>query len=318
MSIEDFRKEYHRQICENIIRIRLIKGEEVPNFADKDSHTSVRNAQGVVARLGFPKIIVTSGKRGDVEEVETESTEMLEELIGEGISGKPGKEVREQTAGGLFERITKDFLEKSFTLLQHVRPGEWLYKINSKISSFEQYSHLAEIAEAIKGNKTLTSTLGGNYIITPDIVIARLPIPDAEINKFQEVVSRDEQTALYSPFRSENSKKPLPILHASISCKWTLRSDRSQNARTEALNLIRNRKGNLPHVVAVTAEPYLNRLASLTLGTGDLDCVYHFALRELKETIETTNIESEVDFLHMMIEGKRLRDISDLPFDLAV
>jgi hypothetical protein len=74
----------------------------------------------------------------------------------------------------------------------------------------------------------------------------------------------------------------------------------------------------LPHVVAVTAEPYLNRLASLTLGTGDLDCVYHFALRELKETIKETNIESEVDLLDMMIEGKRLRDISDLPFDLAV
>ena len=45
---------------------------------------------------------------------------------------------------------------------------------------------------------------------------------------------------------------------------------RSQNTRTEDLNLIRNRKGRLPHVVAVTAEPLPMRIASLALGTGDL------------------------------------------------
>lgn len=63
--------------------------------------------------------------------------------------------------------------------------------------------------------------------------------------------------------------------------KTFLESDRSQNARTEALNLIRNRKGRLPHISVVTAEPTPWRLASVALGTGDLDCVYHFALHEL-------------------------------------
>ena len=43
----------------------------------------------------------------------------------------------------------------------------------------------------------------------------------------------------------------LPILHASISAKWTMRSDRAQNSRTEALNLIRNRKGHLPHIAVL-------------------------------------------------------------------
>lgn len=46
-------------------------------------------------------------------------------------------------------------------------------------------------------------------------------------------------------------------------------------------NLIRNRKGNLPHIVVVTGEPMPARIASLALGTGDIDCVYHFALYEL-------------------------------------
>jgi len=120
-----------------------------------------------------------------------------------------------------------------------------------------------------------------------------------------------------TPLRQANRPNPHMILHASISCKWTIRSDRSQNTRTEALNLIRNRKGHLPHIVAVTAEPLPTRIAALALGTGDMDCVYHFALNELQEAIKSIKNEDQMDMLKIMIDGRRLRDISDLPFDLA-
>jgi len=86
-----------------------------------------------------------------------------------------------------------------------------------------------------------------------------------------------------------------------------VRSDRSQNSRTEALNLIRNRKGSLPHVAAVTAEPLPTRLASLALGTGDLDCVYHFALDELQDAILTIENEDQMDMLRTLVDGRRLR-----------
>jgi len=99
--------------------------------------------------------------------------------------------------------------------------------------------------------------------------------------------------------------------------KWTIRSDRSQNARTEGLNLIRNRKGHTPHIVIVTGEPYPNRIASLALGTGDIDCVYHFALNELISAADKLGGESLLDMLDTLVKGKRLRDISDLPFDLV-
>ena len=98
----------------------------------------------------------------------------------------------------------------------------------------------------------------------------------------------------------------------------TIRSDRSQNTRTEALNLIRNRKGSLPHIAAVTAEPLPSRIAAIALGTGDLDCVYHFALPELRDALVDLGKEDQLDLLDVMIDGMRLRDISDLPFDLAV
>ncbi len=60
------------------------------------------------------------------------------------------------------------------------------------------------------------------------------------------------------------------------------------------------------------------RIASLALGTGDIDCVYHFALHELQEAVYATGNEAAIESLEIMIEGERLRDISDLPFDLAI
>jgi hypothetical protein len=107
-------------------------------------------------------------------------------------------------------------------------------------------------------------------------------------------------------------------VHAIVSCKWTLRSDRAQNARSEALNVIRNRKGRTPHIAVVTGEPVPSRLASLALGTGDIDMVYHFALPELIEAVESANGRDAINLLDALITGNRLRDISDLPLDLAV
>ena len=97
-----------------------------------------------------------------------------------------------------------------------------------------------------------------------------------------------------------------------------MRSDRAQNSRTEALGLIRNRKGHLPHIVVITGEPLPSRLASLALGTGDIDCLYHIALYELLEAVKKVEAEDSIEMLNILISGKRLKDISDLPLDLTV
>ena len=73
-----------------------------------------------------------------------------------------------------------------------------------------------------------------------------------------------------------------------------------------------------PHIVIVTAEPYPHRIASLAPGTGDIDCVYHFALSELQAAASEKNNPAILDMLDILISGKRLRDISNLPFDLAI
>ena len=281
MSIAQLRQDYHREICAHI----LAAPSDIPNIADVANRTSIAIAQGIVKEMGY----------------------RLAKHVPSG-----------QAAGRLFEELTSTFLERAFSLLQHLRPGEWCFSVNQDISMFEQYEHLAQLRRVVSHDKELAAALGGDYVVTPDIVVGRHPVPDSEINRFDSVVTGEDPFCRVAPLRRENRPESSVILHASISCKWTIRSDRAQNIRTEALNLIRNRKGHVPHAVAVTAEPLPTRLASLALGTGDLDCVYHFALIELLEAVRAAGGEDQMDMLTAMIDGRRLRDISDLPLDLAI
>ena len=278
MSLEQLRKAYHEAICQQILGYR----EGVPSIADRGSKRSIQLAQGILTRMGFPP-------------------------CPEPPTG--------QRAGALFESLTLDYLQKAFQLIQHLRPGDWTFSVHGDVTAFDQYEHLTDLAQVLAQHPDLRATLG-DYLIKPDIVIGRSPVSDQQINQDAYILLGD--TATLTPLRASNFPDPRPILHASISCKWTIRSDRAQNARAEGLNLIRNRKGNTPHIVIVTAEPLPSRIASVALGTGDLDCVYHMALYELGEAVEEVGDETLSEMFNLLVDGKRLRDISDLPFDLAV
>ena len=275
-KIGDIRRGYHLRICSDVLR----QNESgVPNNADSGSNASVRLGNGIVANLGIQ--------------------------LGEG-------KVAGQTAGRRFEEATKDFLRDAFSLLSHLRPGEWEFSVGGNLRDYEQYLHLSDVRRAVEENEELR-ILFGDYIVKPDVVVCRKPVSDSKINE-NDVLLNDDETAIHTPLRYTNSQAN--IMHASVSCKWTIRSDRSQNARTEGLNLVRNRKGKTPHIVVVTGEPLPGRIASLAYGTGDIDCVYHFALRELIDA--ASDSDSEADLLRTLVTGRRLRDISDLPFDLAI
>ena len=279
------RREFHADLLRNVIRVT--SGGR-PNNADKDSALSAAIAGHILRRLG-------TAPEGS-------------------ISG--------QAAGAAFERACERFLNHAFPLLVHLRPGPWTIDRTGPgsrpeakgLAQFEQYEHLVALRQATEGGGALAAAIGADYIIKPDVMVYRQPIDDGSINATENLV--DEAAATLSSLRLAN--QPNPLLHASVSCKWTIRSDRSQNARAEALNLMRNRKGRVPHAVLITAEPLPSRIASIALGTGDLDCVYHFALYELREAVQSHGNEDSVEMLTTMVDGKRLRDISDLPLDLAV
>lgn len=237
---------------------------------------------------------------------------LLVETVGERLAG--------QTSGGEFETACADFVRATFLRLGMLRPGDWsVTKVAGRrsieyIAAYDQYSHLFDLDVAVKQNPELRAVLGNAYVIAPDVVVVRQPVEDDLINEHEFLV--DDSVGRHTSIRRANQERG--ILHAVISCKWTLRSDRAQNARSESLNLIRNRKGRLPHIAVVTAEPSPSRLASLALGTGDIDTLYHFALPELIEAVHAEDNDEAISMLDTMVAGKRLKDIADLPLDLAI
>ena len=256
----------------------LVTDNGIPSIADGSSAQSCAIAARLFSNLG----ITSSGRR---------------------LSG--------QRAGAQFEAACAGFLTNTFLRLTDFRPGNWQIARKLPITRFEQYDHLLTLSDLAKDNMDLAAAMVSDYLVEPDIVIARFPIADQELGALA-----DDTVGLRTPLRAANGGKP--ILHASVSCKWTIRSDRSQNTRSEALSLVRNRKGPLPHIVAITAEPLPQRIASVALGTGDMDCVYHIALPELEESVMSVGSAGSQKSLATMISGKLLRDIADLPLDLAI
>ena len=101
MTISEMRREYHRVVCSEILGV----GPSGPNIADIGSRASVAIARELVAILGYP------------------------------VCPAPPKI---QTIGGIFERRTLEFLQRTFELLQHLRPGTWAYSVHGRISDFDQ------------------------------------------------------------------------------------------------------------------------------------------------------------------------------------
>lgn len=278
------------------------------------------------ARIAFHKSLLSSGalsinnagvaSNADKDNV---ASVYIARRIAEMLAAETSDKIAGQSSGAAFESCVMHFISHTFPLLQNVRPGKWVVmKLGNrnaiKTSSFAQYEHLAYLQELTKANQKLSAIIGNDYMVAPDVVVYREPYTDEELNQEKFIV--DNGGALMADLRASSGGKP--ILHASISAKWTMRSDRAQNSRTEALNLIRNRKGHLPHIVVVTGEPLPSRLSSLALGTGDIDCLYHIALPELIKAVEEYGRDDILDTLMTLVDGKRLKDISDLPLDLAV
>ena len=118
MSIEMLRKGLHRAIVADIVRVRPVRGLDVPNFADASSNTSTLTACAMLRRI--------------------DPGPMNDEII------------KGQTAGRLFETVIVDFLRNAFGLLEHLRPGPWRYSCNEPISAYAQYEHLAVLESIVK------------------------------------------------------------------------------------------------------------------------------------------------------------------------
>jgi hypothetical protein len=177
--------------------------------------------------------------------------------------------------GGPLEQEVRDHLAKQLPCLHPDRT--WMVSRGAIITQFDQYEHLSKVAELVRANPELRITVGMDYLIKPDVTVALGKVTTAS---------------------------GLPPLHAAISCKWTIRSDRVQNIRHECLQMIRHRRGRQPHLVTVTAEPLPSRLASIARGTGEVDAVYHVAFDALNASV-SENANSEQQEAWREVVGQR-------------
>ena len=156
--------------------------------------------------------------------------------------------------GGPLEQAVCDHLRSVLAgrsaLAGHSGSRDWLIARGTVITRFDQYAHLKEVDALVRAKPQLRVSVGMDYLIKPDVTVGLAGV---------------------------RTGSGLPPLHAAISCKWTIRSDRVQNIRHECLQMIRHRRGRQPHLVTVTAEPLPSRLASIARGTGEVDAVYHIA-----------------------------------------
>ncbi|WP_407320114.1 NgoMIV family type II restriction endonuclease [Isoptericola halotolerans] len=116
----------------------------------------------------------------------------------------------------------------------------------------------------------------------------------------------------------------LPELEIGLSLKWSLRTDRAQDCRSQGAKLSALRRGRMPHFAAVTMEPRPYMLNLLGGGSGDVDCVYHLDLPALTLAIESVyggkhdkSSRRTVGTFQRLVEQRRLRDYDEL-VDVAI
>jgi hypothetical protein len=219
---------------------------------------------------------------GDSAQSVAIATEVLSIL---GVSGSaPGG----QTAGTHLEDGVRDFLSSRLPAVDPSR--NWRVDRRRLITHFRQYEHLARLERLVEEDETdtLRVEIGQDYLIAPDVTVGL-------------DVGEDQ-----------------PFLHAAVSCKFTIRSDRVQNIRHEGVILTRHRRGRQPHIVTVTAEPLPSRLAAICRGTGEVDAVYHVCLPELSQAVDTVGNNEQRSKLDEVTSQRRLFDLHDLVAHLTV
>jgi hypothetical protein len=207
-------------------------------------------------------------------------------IINPNVSHIPPSTKPPATPGTPLERSVQTHLA---SLLPELDPHRtWAVERGRQITHFAQYHHLLGVTQAIDENPNLRVTLGTDYLIKPDVTVAQLGTPT---------------------FNGQ------PWLHAAVACKWTIRSDRVQNIRHENNNMIRHRRGRLPHLVTVTAEPLPSRLASIARGTGEVDVTYHIAFDELAQAVAASQNASQKNAWDEVVGQGRLRDFAMIAED---
>ncbi len=146
------------------------------------------------------------------------------------------KKIKGQTAGDRFTSSVRTFLQAGIAACTILRKTYWKYRLEErggkekgrsraknpriKASTFAQYAHLSRIHETFEQRPDLEAVFGADYVVEPDIVVFALPFSTDSIGG-----RPGKQVGTFSPLLSDaHYSTGAPLLHASVSCKLTIRS----------------------------------------------------------------------------------------------
>lgn len=209
---------------------------------------------------------------------------------------KPTGKAKKDAQGTVLERGLEKDLKDSLP------SPKWHVTRSAHAHSYFQYRHLEAMQDAMVKAPDLRIYAPGDYAVKTDVMVG-----------------------VQNPARPDGDL----LLHAAVSSKLTLRSDRAQNVRTEFNVLVRNRRGRQPHLVVVTAEPLPSRLISLARGTGEIDTNYHLLFHAISDAlVELVNesghhwateksLARQKQLWDEMVAGGRIQPYGDLAQVLA-
>lgn len=212
-----------------------------------------------------------------------------------------------RAADAKFGRIARRFIDEAFGRSEAPRFDDWDHSTETR-AIFDSDLRWADLARLAAREPDVAVLLCSGYMAAAEALARRDPKSGEHIADGQRIV--DETVAPRSGLRKRSSDR---TLQTRILYRWTL-----------SRGLLRaplqggNARGRAPHIAVVTGEPLPSRLAALALGSDDTDCVYHIALPELVAGVKKLSADDLVDLVKVMIGRKRLKDIADLPGDLAV
>ena len=278
------RKEYHKAVCSELISYR--EDSDALSFIDEATAMS-----GELTRQMISKLSCAIGTR----------------------------KLPPDTIGQRFAELTRTFIGQSLSVLGRPIIGEWIVSttgVHMAVDAFGRHTTVADVQRVLVADPRLRIELNHYCVIAPDIIVARR-VHHRDLTSLGPELACEERNIQPGTVSHRDAIYNY-LLHAVISCHWTVRGPPDERRSVDVLNLFHNRRGSTPHIMAVTFEPLPARLASLALGTGDLDCMYHVALHELLEAIDEVGSSDHKEAIQSLVQGRRLRDISDLPLDLAV
>lgn len=239
----------------------------------------------------------------------------------------------EPTGGQLATAVAADLLERFPSGVGgiEVRP-------EGKLFDFEQYRHVGVIRNVKAGRskefarawKRLTTHVRGRAA-PPDVDRVEAMIlaveraaneSDARLRRLLDELGEESLLGLDLTVSRSGLEGRLPTLEAGLSLKWSLRTDRAQDCRSQGAKMSALRRGRMPHFGVVTMEPRPYMLNLLGGGSGDVDCVYHLDLPALTEAVETVysrgikRIQGRDQF-RRLVDQRRIRDYDELVRTIA-